>query len=173
MNEYPGDRYPPSLTYGDEPREAPPAAQEGYGDVAPSTSDRLKMEAEAARRMEASNAAKFAALKRLAMDGPEIPTKNLAAQTTGPSQRAFRGLGSDARSKVWDERTDGEKLEVLREQVRMLQRLVQELARGLDAARSTANRHQHGADGRVLIEAYDTLVGQRGNGVYEPYDPLA
>lgn len=33
MPEFP--RYPPSPTYGDEPREAPPAAQEGYRVVAP------------------------------------------------------------------------------------------------------------------------------------------
>ncbi len=74
--------------------------------------------------------------------------------------------------KKWDEQTDTEKLETLRNQVRMMQYLNRSIA-DLQAEVFRLKTHEHGGDGKPVIPLHSANANGLGALAGVSYDPLA
>lgn len=76
------------------------------------------------------------------------------------------------RDKTWEERTDQERIAVLRQEMVSLRDLVRYLQRDLYSAMSIAMQHEHGKNGKVLMHpGYSNQAQVEMSGTSR--DPLA
>lgn len=101
---------------------------------------------------------------------PEQDSLNGAASGEGLWLDALKGrmqsLGTAARMKTWDEMTDAEKMERLRDCLRSKDMAIRELREQV----SMLLGHLHGPNGELLTRLYGGLSSGVG---YSGYDPLA
>jgi len=69
-------------------------------------------------------------------------------------------LEGPKRDKTWEERTDQERIQALRQEVMGLRDLVGYLRRDLYKAAFVAEQHEHGGDGKVLVHPGHGNAGQ-------------
>lgn len=74
------------------------------------------------------------------------------------------GFAKANRRKTWDDYTDDERIQALRDEVRSLRDIVRELTATVYALQ----HHEHGAKGDVLVR----LASPTGHAVSGRYDPL-
>ena len=86
--------------------------------------------------------------------------------SSGALAGALGNLNVPMRAKTWDESTPEQRMEMMREEVRYLRRMVTDLQR--DARKMSA--HHHAQDGSLMVPLRDRNDEDRPRGYF--YDPL-